>query len=286
MKFRMNRRALSPIVSVVLMFALITAAIGISLVYMMPSISQFKDKSYNNSSNLYFIALDATIQDLIQNFPPASSDFLYVQEEGTIHVVEDWAFTFILKDILGAQNSLVLQDNITRIIHRSTAVGDYSEGEHRYIVGPQNQDYLFLNGSSTVYNDIAVVNTSRAVYEPAFLELALYYRYTLSTEYVVSGIEEIYYMDIINVKFVQDDSVSLFSETQKYVNIQLTYAGTETQHLGEIEYSNDMQGEITLINQYRYQLKEYPIYFPANPSYLAHKIVANLITIIINVSLS
>ncbi|MCE7739574.1 MAG: hypothetical protein KAU62_04245 [Candidatus Heimdallarchaeota archaeon] len=286
MKFRMNRRALSPIVSVVLMFALITAAIGISLVYMMPSISQFKDKSYNNSSNLYFIALDATIQDLIQNLPPASSDFLYVQEEGTIHVVEDWAFTFILKDILGAQNSLVLQDNITRIIHRSTAVGDYSEGEHRYIVGPQNQDYLFLNGSSTVYNDIAVVNTSRAVYEPAFLELALYYRYTLSTEYVVSGIEEIYYMDIINVKFVQDDSVSLFSETQKYVNIQLTYAGTETQHLGEIEYSNDMQGEITLINQYRYQLKEYPIYFPANPSYLAHKIVANLITIIINVSLS
>ncbi|TET75546.1 MAG: hypothetical protein E3J43_08155, partial [Candidatus Heimdallarchaeota archaeon] len=103
MKFRMNRRALSPIISVVLMFALITAAIGISLVYMMPSISQFKDKSYNNSSNLYFIALDATIQDLIQSLPPASSDFLYVQEEGTIQLVEDWAFTFILKDILGAQ---------------------------------------------------------------------------------------------------------------------------------------------------------------------------------------
>ncbi len=286
MKFRMNRRALSPIISVVLMFALITAAIGISLVYMMPSISQFKDKSYNNSSNLYFIALDATIQDLIQSLPPASSDFLYVQEEGTIQLVEDWAFTFILKDILGAQNILVLQDNVTRIIHRSTAVGDYDEGEHRYIVGPQNQDYLFLNGSSTVYNDIAVVNTSRALYEPAFLELALYYRYTLSTEYVVSGIEEIYYMDIINVKFVKDDSVSLFSETQKYVNIQLTYAGTETQYLGEFEYSNDMQGEITLINQYRYQLNEYPIYFPANPTYLAHRIVANLINIIINVSLS
>jgi flagellin-like protein len=282
----MNRRAISPIVSVVLMFALIIAAIGISLVYMMPSITQFKDKSYNNSTNLYFIALDATIQDLIQNLPPKSSDFLYVQEEGSLQVVEDWTFGFVLKDLLGIQTSLVVQDNVTRIIHRSTAVEDFDEGEHRYIVGPQEQDYLFLNGSSTVYNDIAVLNASRARYEPAYLELALYYRYSLITEYVTAGSEEIYYMDIVNVKFVQEDLPVFFFDTQKYIDIRLTYVGTETQYLGEINYNTDMQGEITLVNQYRYRLYEYPIYFPANPAYLVHKVIANQINIIINVSFS
>ena len=282
----MNRRAISPIVSVVLMFALITAAIGISLVYMMPSITQFKDKSYNNSTNLYFIALDATIQDLIQNLPPSSSDFLFVQEQGNLEVVEDWTFAFVLKDLIGVQTSVVCLDNVTRIIHKSTAVEDFAEGEHRYIIGPQEQDYLFLNGSSTIYNDIAVLNASRTRYEPGFLELALYYRYSIVTEYYTSGIEEIYYMDIINVKFVQEELPVFFFDTQKYINMQLTYVGTETNYLGEITYSNDMQGEITLINQYRYRLYEYPIYFPANPGYSVHKVIANQINIIINVALS
>ena len=286
MKFRMNRRALSPIISVVLMFVLITAAIGISLVYMMPSITQFKDKSYNNSINLYFIALDATIQDMIQSLPPKSSDFLFVQEQGNLQVVEDWTFAFILQDILGIQTNLVVQDNVTRITHRSTAVEDFDEGEHRYVIGPQNQDYLFLNGSSTIYNDIAVLNASRTRYDPAYMELALYYRYSIMTEYYAAGIEEIYYMDIINVKFVQEELPVFFFDTQKYIDMSLTYAGTEKKYLGEITYSNDMQGEITLINQYRYRLYEYPIYFPANLDYTVHKIIANQINIIINVSLS
>ncbi len=82
MKFKMNRRAVSPVVAIVLMFALTTAAIGISLAYMLPSISQFKDKSYNNSNNLYFIALDSAIQDLITNNPPMSKQILINQEEG------------------------------------------------------------------------------------------------------------------------------------------------------------------------------------------------------------
>ncbi|MHA1224872.1 MAG: hypothetical protein ACTSP3_16770 [Candidatus Heimdallarchaeaceae archaeon] len=40
----LNRRAVSPVVATILMFVLTMAAIGISLVYMLPSISNFKDK--------------------------------------------------------------------------------------------------------------------------------------------------------------------------------------------------------------------------------------------------
>lgn len=281
----MNRRAISPIVAVVLMFALITAAIGISLVYMFPNIAKFKDKSYNNSNNLYFTSLDSTVQDLIKDSAPSSSQFLFVQEEGTFQIDTRWNFIFLLKDITGAQTSLLLQDNVSRITHKSTSIADYEIGEHRYIVGPQDQNYLFLNGSERLYNDIAIVNTSRAVYESGYLELALYYRYSLITEYVTAASEEIYYLDIIHVTFVLEES-SLVSNSQKYINLELTYLGTEKQHLGTFSYLHDLQGEVTLLNQYNFRLYEYPIYFPVNPNYIAHGIEANLINIIVGVSLS
>jgi len=281
----MNRRALSPIVAVVLMFALITAAIGISLVYMLPNITKFKDKSYNNSNNLYFTALDSAIQDLVEGSAPSSSQFLFVQEQGTFQLDSRWNFIFLLKDITGIQTSLLFQDNVTRITHRSTATADYEIGEHRYIIGPEDQDYLFLNGSLTQYNDVAVLNCSRAAYESTFLELALYYRYSLITEYVTIAGEEIYYLDIIHVKFVLEDS-ALDSDSQKYINMKLTYQGTEKHNLGTFGYLNDLQGEVTLLNQYNFRLYEYPIYFPANPSYIAHSIEANLINIVVGISLS
>ena len=281
----MNRRGLSPIVAVVLMFALITAAIGISLVYMMPNITKFKDKSYNNSNNLYFTALDSSIQDLIKGIAPSSSQFLFVQEEGSLQLDDKWNFIFLLKDITGAQTNLLLQDNVSRITHRSTATADYEIGEHRYVVGPQDQDYLFLNGSQILYNDIAVVNNSRAAYESTYLELALYYRYSLITEYETTALEEIYYLDIVHVTFVLEES-NLVSNTQKFINMQLTYQGTEKRSLGTFTYLNDLQGEVTLVNQYNFRLYEYPIYFPVNPSYTAHSVVANLINIVVGITLS
>lgn len=285
MKIKMNRRALSPIVAVVLMFALITAAIGISLVYMMPNLTKFKDNSYNNSNNLYFTALDSTIQDLIKGSALSSNQFLFVQEEGTFQIDTSWNFVFLLEDIYGVQTSLLFRDNISRITHRSTAIADYAVGEHRYIVGPQDQDYLFLNGSNILYNDIAVLNCSRAVYESGFLELALYYRYSLITSYSTVPAEETYSLDIIHITFNLEKS-TLDSDSQKYVNVELTYEGTEKINLGTIEYYYDLQGEVILLNQYNYRLHEYPIYFPANPSYISHLIKANLINVIVSVSLS
>ena len=68
--------------------------------------------------------------------------------------------------------------------------------------------------------------------------------------------------------------------------MQLTYLGTQKEYLGTIEYSNDLQGEITLVNEYNYRLYEYPIYFPVNPVYQTHSIVANIINIVVSVSLS
>ena len=118
MKFKMNRRAISPVVALLLMTVLTMAAIGISLVYMMPNISKFKDKSYNNSNNLYFVALDSTIQDLINNPPPNSKNFYFNQEQGELYLDSSWLVLFIMKDVGGTINNLVLQDNVTRLIHR------------------------------------------------------------------------------------------------------------------------------------------------------------------------
>ena len=251
MKFKMNRRAVSPVVAVVLMFALTTAAIGISLAYMLPSISQFKDKSYNNSNNLYFIALDSAIQDLITNNPPMSKQILINQEEGEFMVDSSWKVLFLLKDITGSQTSLVLDDHITRFVHRSTAVGDYDRGEHRYMIGPQDQDYLFINGSSTVYNEVTVLNSSRTQYEPTYLDLALYYRYALSISYKDAGNTEIYQMDIIHVNLILNES-SPESTTHKHISLQLTYTGTQYEEYGTIDFVNDIEGEIRLLDQYNH----------------------------------
>ncbi|MHA1953346.1 MAG: hypothetical protein ACW96U_05325 [Candidatus Heimdallarchaeaceae archaeon] len=285
MKFKMNRRAVSPVVAIVLMFALTTAAIGISLAYMLPSISQFKDKSYNNSNNLYFIALDSAIQDLITNNPPMSKQIQINQEEGEFMIDSSWSVLFLLKDITGSQSSLVLEDQVTRFVHRSTAVGDYDSGEHRYMIGPQNQDYLFINGSSTLYNEVTVLNSSRTKYEPTFLDLALYYRYALSINYKEVGSTEIYELDIIHVNLILNES-SLESTLQKHISLQLTYSGTQYEEYGTIDFLNDIEGEIRLLDQYNHFQNEFPIYFPVNTNFVSHQIDVNIIKIDIGVSFS
>ena len=279
----MNRRAVSPVVAIVLMFALTTAAIGISLAYMLPSISQFKDKSYNNSSNLYFIALDSTIQDLITNNPPISKQIMINQEEGEFFVDSTWQVLFLLKDVTGAQSHLVLEDQLTRFVHRSTAIGDYDRGEHRYMIGPQNQDYLFINGSSTLYNEITVLNSSRTMYEPNYLDLALYYRYALSIHYDEQGLTEVYNVDIIHINLILNET-SFDSTFQKHISLQLTYYGTQYEEYGTIDFINDIEGELRLLDHYNHFQNEFPVYFPVNTNFVSHQINVNIIKIDIGVT--
>ncbi|MHA1591685.1 MAG: hypothetical protein ACTSUP_04370 [Candidatus Heimdallarchaeaceae archaeon] len=285
MKFKMKKRAVSPIVAIILMFVLTTAAIGISLVYMMPSINGFKDKSYNNSNNLYYVALDSTIQDLINSPPPGDRQFYFNQEIGELYVDSSWLVIFLLKDVTGAQNELLFNENITRIVHRSTAVADYEVGEHRYIVGPDSQDYLFLNGSGTLYNDIAIINATRSVYTSNYLDLALYYRYVLSTQYTTEGATEVYNLNIVNLKLFLNET-SKERSTAQFVTMQLNYLGTEKQELEEVSFVNDIYSEIRILYGGGFFQYEYPIYYPANPAFISHLIRINIINMLVSVTLT
>ncbi|MHA2255411.1 MAG: hypothetical protein ACXAAM_05025, partial [Candidatus Heimdallarchaeaceae archaeon] len=231
------------------------------------------------------IALDSAIQDLITNNPPMSKQIQINQEEGEFMIDSSWSVLFLLKDITGSQSSLVLEDQVTRFVHRSTAVGDYDSGEHRYMIGPQNQDYLFINGSSTLYNEVTVLNSSRTKYEPTFLDLALYYRYALSINYKEVGSTEIYELDIIHVNLILNES-SLESTLQKHISLQLTYSGTQYEEYGTIDFLNDIEGEIRLLDQYNHFQNEFPIYFPVNTNFVSHQIDVNIIKIDIGVSFS
>ena len=284
MKIKMNRRAVSPVVAIILMFILITAAIGISLVYMLPSISSFKDKSYNNSNNLYFLALDSSIQELINNPPPSSKKFIFFQEQGELYYDDSWLVLFLMKEISGTRTHLVMQDNITRLIHRSTSIADYERGEHRYLIGPQDQNYVFINGSNTVYNEIAVLNTSRTIYEASYLDLALYYRYVLAIDYETEGLTEIYSIDIIHIDLELNESV-FYNPTRKQLTLQLTYEGSEKEDLGTIDFLTDIYSEIRISNQFNHVNYEYPLYFPINTNYISHQININMISIKIQISI-
>ncbi|MCG3215656.1 MAG: hypothetical protein KAS63_03000 [Candidatus Heimdallarchaeota archaeon] len=283
MKFKMNRRAVSPVVAAILMTVLTMAAIGISLVYMLPNISKFKDKSYNNSNNLYFVALDSMIQDLINNPPPISRNFYFAQETGQLLLDSEWLVLFIISDTSGSINQLVMQDNVTRIVQRSTAVADYDKGEHRYLLGPEEQDYLFINGSSTLYNEISILNGSRTSFEESYLDLSLYYRYVLDTNYIQSGNTEFYNLDIIHVNLVLNET-SIESSTQKNIALQLSYLGSRKESLESISFTTDVTGEIRLLDQYGYYQYEYPIFYPVNPSFISHIINVNMIKIDVSIS--
>ncbi len=280
-----NKRAISPVVAIMLMFVLTMAAIGISLVYMVPSINGFKDKTYNNSNNLYFVSLDDTIQDLVNSPPPGDRQFYFNQDIGELFFDSSWLVLFLLKDVTGAQNALLFQENITRIVQRSTAVTDYDIGEHRYIVGPQSQDYMFLNGSSTLYNEIALINATRSVYDSNYLDLALYYRYVLSTHYTTEGVTEIYNLDIINLKLSLNESSRDRSNAQ-FITMQLNYLGTEKQELEEVSFMNDIYSEVRILHGAGFFQYEYPLYYPANPAFISHLIRINIINMLVSVTLT
>ena len=284
MKFKMNRRAVSPVVAIILMFILIIAAIGISLIYMLPSISSFKDKSYNNSNNLYFLALDSSIQELIINPPPISKEFIFFHEQGELFYDESWLVMFLMHEISGTRTHLVMQDNITRFIHRSTSIADYERGEHRYLIGPQDQDYVFINGSSKVYNEVAVLNTSRTIYEASYLDLALYYRYVLAVDYETAGLTEIYNVDIIHIDLELNES-TFYNPTRKQLTLQLTYEGTEKEDLGIIEFITDIYSDIRISNQFNHVNYENPLYFPVNTNYISHQINFNMISLKVQISI-
>lgn len=285
MKIKLNRRGMSPIVATILMFVLILAAIGISLAYMFPSIDSFKDKSYNSSNNLYFIALDSTIQEMINNPPPATKQFYFNQEQGQVLFDSSWKVYFLLNDITGIQSLLALQDNVTRLIHKSTAIADFERGEHRYVIGPQNQDYTFINNSNTIYNEIGVLNASRTYYDSSYLNLALYYRYVLSIQYSSTVSTEIYDVDIVHVNLIENQTL-LSDPSQKFVTMELSYLGTRQESGGSMEFTNDIQGEVRLVDEYGLLNYEYPLYFPINSNYISHLINVNIIHIDVSISLS
>ncbi|MHA1259768.1 MAG: hypothetical protein ACTSRO_09055, partial [Candidatus Heimdallarchaeaceae archaeon] len=241
--------------------------------------------SYNNSNNLYFIALDSTIQEMINNPPPITKQFYFNQERGELLIDESWRILLILKDLAGTQSNLVLDENLTRVIHKSTATADYEKGEHRYLIGPQDQDYLFINGSSTIYNEISILNASRTFYDSSFLQLALYYRYVLSLQYSTAANQETYTLNIIHVNLIRNQS-AVESSTQKFISLELTYLGTREQNGGTMAFTTDLIGETRVLDQYGIFQYEYPLYLPVNANYISHVVQINIINIDVSISIS
>ncbi|MHA1303472.1 MAG: hypothetical protein ACTSPI_07205, partial [Candidatus Heimdallarchaeaceae archaeon] len=273
-----------PIVATILMFVLILAAIGISLVYMMPSIILFKENSYNNTARLYFTSLDSTIQNMLNNQPPVSRDFGYYQEEGSLFFDNSWNLYFFINDIAGGASNLILYENITRLVHKTTNVEDYQKGEHRYLIGPQEQDYLFINGSSTMYNDITVLNETRRILDPYFLYLSLYYRYSLNIEYQTEGNTESYFVDIVHVELNTNEEIGK-ENTTKTLQLQLEYEGTTKSTLEPIIFTNDLRGEVKLYGDLKILEEDYPLYIPKNDNYSFHYLYINIIKIKISINI-
>ncbi len=277
MKFLKNRRALSPVIAVILMFILILAAIAISLTFMGPTLSIFKDNSYNNSNHMYFISLDDTIHELINSPPPLTREVYIQQSEGSFLFASNWLMFFYIREVGEEQQHLSIQQNVSRVIHKSTATADYSQGEHKYLIGPEKQDYLMINGSSKLYNEISVLNESRTREESSFLYLSLYYRYSLNINYQTEGMTEIYMLDIVHVNLILNETSTPVSQKNIFLDVQ--YHGTRKTTYSTIIFNNDIYGEMQLFDDYGKAQTERPIYFPVNPNYSIHLLNIQMIEI-------
>ncbi|MBA7554310.1 hypothetical protein ES705_46924 [subsurface metagenome] len=279
MKFLKNRRALSPVIAVILMFILILAAIAISLTFMGPTLSIFKDNSYNNSNHMYFISLDDTIHELINSPPPLIREVYIQQSEGSFFFDSNWLMFFYFREVGEEQQHLSIQQNVSRVIHKSTATADYTQGEHRYLIGPEKQDYLMINGSSKLYNEISVLNESRTRGESSFLYLSLYYRYSLNINYQteVSTDTEIYMLDIVHVNLILNETSTPVSQKNIFLDVQ--YHGTRKTTYSTIVFNNDIYGEMQLFDDYGRAQTERPIYFPVSPNYSIHLLNIQMIEI-------
>ncbi len=275
-----KRKAISPLIATLLMFALIMLSIGISLIYMWPSLESFKGNSYNNSSRLYFTSIDSVVKDLSYQRPPAVKKLTFTQQEGRLYVDDSWELFFYLKDQNDALIQMPFTEKITRLMHRSAYTADYQKGEHRYLIGPSNQDYLFLNGSPTLYNDITVLNESRGIFGEStnFLYLALYYRYFLNIDYQQEGNTEIYQIGITTIDLIYNTSSNYVPE-QTSINVQINYLGTEKTQLEDVYFNEAIQGETQLVDEYGSIHIENPFYFPANSQFTTHLLKMNLIKV-------
>ncbi len=280
-----KKRAVTPIVATLLMFTLTFAAIGISLIYMVPTIELFKDNSVNNSTKLYFFTLDATIQDLAKKQPPASNDMRFYQDRGELYYDDQWRVIFFFSDINKQRSLSVLDEQYGRIVHRNTNTGGYEPGENSYHIGPQDQNYVFLNGSKLLFNDISVLNESRTIFDSVYLYISLSYRYVLQTSYTTVGDKEIFTLDIIHLKLnlIEDSRTDI---KQSPTNIFLKYNETEKITLPAFDFNYDLRAEAWIINEYGYFNKEYPLYYPINPYYTEHQLVVNIYNVHINLSFS
>ncbi len=280
-----NRRAVSPVVAVILMFVLILAAIGVSLGYMIPRIAQFKQNSNNNTARLYFTSLDSSIRNMVNNPPPISQTFDYYQTDGSIFVDNSWKLFFSLDDTVDqSKSTMILQENVSRLMHKTVNVEDYSPGEHRYLIGPQDQDYLFLNGSgSNQYNDLSVLNETRRTNQQSYLYLALYYRYSLDINYRTSGNVEYYNINLYHIQLM---TLNMQSENfSGILHFQLEYNGTSKTTFDPIQFTHNIQGKASLYGDLKTIEEYYPLFIPVNDNYAYHYINFNIIKInmIINI---
>ncbi|UJG43348.1 MAG: hypothetical protein K9W46_13360 [Candidatus Heimdallarchaeum endolithica] len=279
-----KKKGVSPIVATILMFTLILAAIGVSLVYMFPSIIQFKDNSYNNSVRLYFSALDSNIQNLLVNPPPQAISFDYYQEDGSLYFDNSKVVYFTLYDTASSFSKSIIAENLTRLVHKSTNVEDFEEGEHRYLKGPEDQDYLFINGSTKLYNDITVINETRTIFDPAYLYMSLYYRYCIDIDYRVVGTEEIFTIDIIHVSINTNSDFGV-ENTTKSIPLEIEFSGTEKISLEPIAFNSDLIGKANIYGEHHSLEEEQAVYVPVNTNYSFHYLYVNIIKINININI-
>ena len=187
-KLRNAKRALSPVVATTIVLALITTAVGVAFLYILPAYNELKSQTQTQTaiSSLYFV--DQTIQDLVNQNPGTAQTVQLYNDRGLFNLDTSWDYRFWLADSTG---NLTLNQGsfgtIEYLVQNSAFRSNL--GEHEYFKGPVQQDYFTLNYSDpTQYSDVAIFNLSRPIWQPSYDNLRLNYRTTVTWNATVDGV--------------------------------------------------------------------------------------------------
>jgi len=240
-----HRRAVSPIVTTLFLFAVILGAISVSLGIIYPSVNRLDDQIQLETSGSALQTLDTNIQNLIINGVDSQiNSKVKVGIGGALRYNNQIFSAITLLD--GGVNRMSTTINQSRLQISQPVKTDWlAQGKSQYFNGEGFQGLLFLNSTTRRLLSWSIINQSRPLgSENVFSSLS--YRNIITTN-VDTSQKNLQYNLTITIQMVNmtlaPTSRTISSGTE--VNLKMRSLGSTSKYTDWTAFSNDVSMVIT-----------------------------------------
>lgn len=233
-----SKRALSPVVSTIFLFAVIFGAIAVSLGIIYPQVRQLNDNLELENASNSLVLLDKDIKNLIES------------GTGTIvsQTVDIGKTGALFNDPLSSIVSLIafangtysqLQSNQithTRISINNTITEDViPKNTHSYLSGGTNQNFVYINSSLKSTVPWEILNQSRGLDNNVITSLS--YRGIVSISEIIN-INTLQYNETVSIQTVEFHFINKSASSSTRTYFQLNYVSVQITNFNWMQIVN------------------------------------------------